>query len=472
MAVILHVFQNVFLRTAVRRFTPASFIKALLLTEGFLLFSERFHWFAFNQHKGWTPLVCLAVIAAAMLVMLAWFVGARIFKGRFQFNIRTMLALTLAVAIAFGWMASEVQRARRQASLAAEAGKISWGVLYDSDLESDGSILGRTMAAMPSEPRLQQLLGRDFFHEIVVVNGRSETAIQLLKDQASMRRVSMIDAHVTDAGMASLDVFKLLEELDLRFEAPGVTDAGIKHLQHLTRLRKLYLRHTSVSDAGLVYLKDLTKLEELDLAMTHVTDAGLKQLAPLTRLRYLDLYQNKISDEGLTVIGQMSQLETLMLGNASVTDAGLQKLKNLKHLQWLDIGGSRITDAGLGYVEGMRELRQLGLYRTQISDAGLVRLARLARLEELNLLDIRATRITPDGIKKLQQALPGRRITYFDSQAPAVTPPRRTPQSAPVSPPAPTPAAPTPPAEAPTDLFGPAAPAEKPGAMETKSAAQ
>ena len=37
--------------------TPDRLILALLPVEGLLWLSERFQWFAFNEHKGWTVLI-------------------------------------------------------------------------------------------------------------------------------------------------------------------------------------------------------------------------------------------------------------------------------------------------------------------------------------------------------------------------------------------------------------------------------
>ena len=44
------------------RITPDHCIVALLALEGFLLLSAWFRWFPFNQHKGWTVLICLATV--------------------------------------------------------------------------------------------------------------------------------------------------------------------------------------------------------------------------------------------------------------------------------------------------------------------------------------------------------------------------------------------------------------------------
>ena len=48
------------------RLTPDRCVLALLALEGFLLLSAWFRWFPFNQHKGWTVLICLATVGAAL----------------------------------------------------------------------------------------------------------------------------------------------------------------------------------------------------------------------------------------------------------------------------------------------------------------------------------------------------------------------------------------------------------------------
>jgi hypothetical protein len=57
-----------------------------------------------------------------------------------------------------------------------------------------------------------------------------------------------------------------------------ITDAGLKHLKSLTRLRKLDVAKTSVTDDGLLHLKSMTSLETLNLTETRVTQAGIELL--------------------------------------------------------------------------------------------------------------------------------------------------------------------------------------------------
>ncbi len=117
--------------------TPDRLVIGLVFVECLLWLSERYHWFSFNHHRhwgeplwsdhngfeevhsimtGWAVLLCVASLGLAMLVMLAWFIVALVFRRRFQFGIRSLLLLALAVAIAFGWLTLDMknmERARR-----------------------------------------------------------------------------------------------------------------------------------------------------------------------------------------------------------------------------------------------------------------------------------------------------------------------------------------------------------------------
>ena len=62
----------------------------------------------------------------------------------------------------------------------------------------------------------------------------------------------------------------------------GSLRAGLRHLQGLKKLQRLYLGGTSVSNIGVGYVQALGHLEVLDLSDTLVTDAGLEPLSVLT----------------------------------------------------------------------------------------------------------------------------------------------------------------------------------------------
>ena len=104
----------------------------------------------------------------------------------------------------------------------------------------------------------------------------------------------------------NLELLKDLDELEyLDLQAPGVTNAGLRHLERLNRLKTLGLGGTpKVTDAGLEHLKGLSQLEELGLMEIDITDAGLQHLAGLNHLRSLCLWHTKVTDAGVAKFQQ------------------------------------------------------------------------------------------------------------------------------------------------------------------------
>jgi WD40 repeat protein len=119
----------------------------------------------------------------------------------------------------------------------------------------------------------------------------------------------------------------------------------------------------------------------LDAAGTEFDDAALQRLKGFTRLR------------------------ELTLSDSMVTDAGLEHLKGLTQLRRLDISGLRVTDAGLEHLKGLHQLRELNLSSEPSSLYLVVDPPKKWLHRELG-----GTRVTEEGVKRLQQALPDCKI--------------------------------------------------------------
>jgi hypothetical protein len=304
------------------RLTPDRVVLGLLAVEGFLLLSEWFRWFPFNEHKGWTVLIAAATVVVAMLLMFLWFLAALVFRWRFQFSILALLALTVVVAVLCGRLAPERERARKQRDVVEEIKKAGGTVFYDYQLDPAGAEIPG--AKPPGPAWLRKLLGDD-----------------LLVD------VTRVDLTGPGFGDGWLDRIKALAQLQsLWLNGADVGDAGLEHLKGLTQLQELHLSGTAVTDAGLEHLKGLPKLQELYLGGIMVSDAGLKHLERLTRL------------------------EALWLNGTKIGDAGLKHLKGLTQLQGLNLSQTKVSDAGLGYLKGLTKLERLDLSATNVTDAG------------------------------------------------------------------------------------------------------
>ncbi len=374
------------------RLTPDRVVLGLLAAEGFLLLSERFRWFACNQHKGWTVLVALATVGLALLLMFLWFAAALIFRCRFQYSLRSLLLFVVAVAVPFSWLATQMQRARRQAEAVRVLGPAhDRGAYYDYMVLWDPDRNELTVAADTEPPTLgwvEELLGPDFFRDVVCVGILTEFAL--------------------DERLRSLDDLPALKYLSIIADLP-VADAAIEHIKALTDLRRLVLECAGVTDAGLDHLNRLNRLKSLSLPGSHLTDAGLKRLGGLRGLEILDLSGTAVTDAGLRHLKTFVRLQRLELSDTHVTDSGLVNLEGLRNLRFLDLQNTRITDAGLAHLTGLIQLQELWLCGTPVTDAGLEPLKGLKQLTRLNLDD---SKVTDEGVKKLQRALPKCRIDH------------------------------------------------------------
>ena len=105
--------------------TPAWLIFGLLVVEGLLWLSERFQWFWFNEQKGWTVLIAVAVVGVACWSCCLVRRGL-VFRWRFQFSIRSLLVLVVAVAVPCSWLAVEMKRARGKGRRWRRLGNWAW----------------------------------------------------------------------------------------------------------------------------------------------------------------------------------------------------------------------------------------------------------------------------------------------------------------------------------------------------------
>jgi hypothetical protein len=259
--------------------TPGRFLIALLVLEGSLLLSERFCWFGFNEHKGWTVLIAVGIVGVALVLMLLWFLVSLVFRWRFQFSIRSLFALTIAVAIPCSWLAVEMKKAREQKEAVERITNMGGGVRYARKADALGN--GLPGSEPPAPAWLQDLLGVDFFTEVVQAD----------------------------------------------FNSTGVTDAGLGPIEGLPQLRWLFLGGTRVTDAGLERIRMSTRLEGVDLDYTQVTDSGLRHIKGMTSLRWLGLRGNRVTDAGLEQLGGLTELESLGLNRTHVTDDGVKKFQ-------------------------------------------------------------------------------------------------------------------------------------------------
>jgi serine/threonine protein kinase/Leucine-rich repeat (LRR) protein len=239
-----------------------------------------------------------------------------------------------------------------------------------------------------------------------VVKGMSElTYLALMGTQVSgaglahLRRLTNLevlwlydmDMEVGDAGLRHLDGLRKLKHVEV--SRSQVSDHVLAWLQ------KRGFLHQQEWARGTQRLSRPVEIVNLDLSNSQVTDAGLKEIASLHKLRSLDLSFTRVTGTGLVHLKGLANLTQLHLMATHVTDAGLADLKVVSSLINLDLRVTRVSDAGLGHLLALKNLKGLNLASTRVSPRGIANL--LAALPGLNLSATNHARDTAEAILAL-----------------------------------------------------------------------
>ncbi len=172
----------------------------------------------------------------------------------------------------------------------------------------------------------------------------------------------------------------------------AVTDEWLRGLLGCSTLKRLSLSNCAITNAGLLHLKELKGLEELNLTLTPVSDEGLAHLAGLTSLRVIGLASTQCTGAGFKHLRALRALENLNFHFTPFDDAGLREVAAVGISGRLWFAHTRFTDAGAAALSGLKELRTCGLGSKVEGSSGeaVVHLKGLPRLTELTLMDNQA----------------------------------------------------------------------------------
>jgi hypothetical protein len=227
--------------------TPGRLLVLLLAADGILFLCDWFRW----TPKGWAVLMAIAADALTIVVMLLWFAVALVFRWRFQFSIRSLMLLTVAVGISFSWLAYEMRQAQMQRDAVEQLLK------YDNVFVAFSTTLNdRAINELAPPAWLLSTFGDEFFGNYVCVD------FSLSK--------------ITDEDLKYLCALKELNTIDL--SRTEISDEGVRYIPAFNSLRTLYLRESRITDVGLKHLRQMSRLRHLTLYTTQVTDAGVAEL--------------------------------------------------------------------------------------------------------------------------------------------------------------------------------------------------
>jgi Leucine-rich repeat (LRR) protein len=246
---------------------------------------------------------------------------------RLRFSLRTLLIITVLVAIPSAWLGKHWLRTRVQRPIVAKIN--AYGEVW-YDYQVDGQNFNSDKEP-PGWAPLRAMLGEDFFATVKV----------LIYTHTSPKQISDI----------GLDQLSGLEKLYLSSAGVGaaqLNDADMSKMVSLGNLMSLSINSARIGDAGLTALRGMPKLKYLALYSPNISNAGLSNMEGLVRLRHLELNSAGITDAGLKSLLRLTELENLELRNAMLTDEGLQQLEALKKLKSLTITmNDELTRSGI-----------------------------------------------------------------------------------------------------------------------------
>lgn len=199
---------------------------------------------------------------------------------------------------------------------------------------------------------------------------------------------------------------------------PGLTrlDASslnptLEDLMQVPKLRFLHLSGKQYGDRDAQAIAEtFHSLEEAYLLQTSITNAGVKHLARLEKLKVLTL-DNSLVDDGMAEsLRMMKQLEWLSVGDCAVGDETVAAMSEHPELRYLFLVNTRVTDAGIAHLAKVKKPFALYLlYCKSLTDACIKSLAQLPNEPNMNL-SLLPSGITAEGVRQLRIALPKAQI--------------------------------------------------------------
>ena len=199
----------------------------------------------------------------------------------------------------------------------------------------------------------------------------TDEGILQLANLENLEVVGLNDTGITDAAMAAFRGKRNLKELHL-VRCTLVGDEGLLQLADCRKMEQLHLRDTGITGAGLEALSEMTNLKLLDLSETlspGIDDAGLAHISHLTSLEDLNVWRTQISDAGVAHLANLTNLKKLNLDKSKVGDGAMEVVSQFKDLEWLHIGSNdKITDEGAAKLTALKKLGYLNITFLLISD--------------------------------------------------------------------------------------------------------
>jgi Leucine-rich repeat (LRR) protein len=211
---------------------------------------------------------------------------------------------------------------------------------------------------------------------------------------SKLRRLWLRDSTLTADGVAALEKLRALEELWIAF---GRVEGTLAPLARMPALGRLQLIAVKIDDGQIGTLAGAPALEYLELDVDAIGPRGLAGVAKLPKLAGLRIRKAEVTG-GLELLAAAPALRSVSLHEAKLDDAPASGLAALKSLERISLQGSTIGDATAAALAALPALEELDLEETPITDAALRALAAAPRLRKLA---VSGTAVTDDGLALL-----------------------------------------------------------------------
>ena len=220
--------------------------------------------------------------------------------------------------------------------------------------------------------------------------GRNEVVtddwLSCLADCSTLKRLSLSNCAITNAGLVHLRGLTGLEELNLTLTP--VSDEGLVHLSGLKALRVISLASTQCTGGGFVHLRSSAGLENVNFHFTPFDDEGLREVAKTGVSGRLWFAHTRFTDQGAAVLSQMGGLRICGMGSKAEGSSGeaVAHLKGLGQLAELTLMDNQADAVGIAHAAEIGSLVKLDVsYAPKADDDCLRKVSRMRHLEEFSI---------------------------------------------------------------------------------------
>ena len=266
--------------------------------------------------------------------------------------------------------------------------------LYETTISQEG------VAALAGHPKVAKLTLSN-----VVLGPAAWRAFATLP---SLRELRCSRCSLGQAGVESVAELPALETLSL-WLSREVRGADLRLIARIASLRNLSLQDAHGFNAEIDAMAALPNLHELTIRSPDFNDDGGERLALLNSVHDLTFpVPIKVGSRPAAAIASLPPLDALTMQESGLTDSGFALISRIATLLKLNLNYSAIGDQGLVHLAGHARLADLQVAKTRVSDASIPLMAALPALKSVYLDQSRVTRA---GYERLEKLRPDVRVT-------------------------------------------------------------